>query len=257
MVLSCISFTACGDEEDEYLFEPGGTESGVEDNTGTNDINHEEKEDNTITNGKLKGHEWINLGLPSGLKWATCNVGASTPEEFGDYFAWGETKSKKTYDWSTYLYRKGSDNAINGPTDLTKYCNDSFYGFNDFTDDRITLVNFDDAATVNWGVGWRMPTEKEQTELRTMCTWTWITQKGIKGYNVTGPNGNSIFLPAAGCRFETVLYTADDLPGSNYWSSSLYLDSPECAFCLTLTSKYVDWNLFGRDFGFSVRPVCK
>ena len=144
-------------------------------------LKKEEKKNVTLENG----YEYVDLGLPSGLKWATCNVGAEKPEDFGDYFAWGETTPKKQYDWRTYKYCKGTDRT------LTKYsdCNNGFI-------DKTVLDSESDAATVNWGGLWRMPTDVELTELREQCTWTWTIQNGVNGYNVTGPNGNSIFLPA-------------------------------------------------------------
>ena len=102
------------------------------------------------------GHEYVDLGLPSGIKWATCNVGATTPEEYGDYFAWGETQPKDYYDWSTYKYCNGDEYSI------TKYCTRSTYGTVDI---KTTLELSDDAARVNWGGKWRMPTIEEQKEL--------------------------------------------------------------------------------------------
>ena len=109
--------------------------------------------------GILNGHEWVDLGLPSGTLWAACNVGATTPEGFGDYFAWGETTQKTTYDWNTYKYCMGNYNT------LTKYCSDSSYGYNGFTDTLTMLQVMDDAATVNWGNDWRTPTYDEWIEL--------------------------------------------------------------------------------------------
>ena len=198
--------------------------------------------------GKHKGHEYVDLGLPSGLKWATCNVGANTPEEYGYYFAWGEVEPKTTYDWSTYEY--GTD-----WNQLTKYCNKSDYGKDGFTDNKTVLDPEDDAATANWGGAWRMPTKAEQDELREKCTWTWTTQNGVKGYKVTSKiNGRSIFLPAAGCRIGSSLYCADS--EGYYWSSSLYLESVNYAYFVSFTSNYVSRNRDGRCYGQSVRPVC-
>ena len=112
---------------------------------------------------------YVDLGLPSGLLWATCNVGADNPEDYGDYFAWGETQPKDTYNWSTYQYCNGSYNT------LTKYCSNSSFGYNGFTDDLTTLLPEDDAATANWGSHWRMPTEEEWQELYRNTTNTWTT----------------------------------------------------------------------------------
>ena len=134
-------------------------------------------------------HEYVDLGLPSGTLWATCNVGANVPEQFGDYFAWGETAPKNEYDWSTYLLCNGSENS------LTKYCTDSDYGI---IDNKIELDPEDDAAFVNWGPSWRTPTEDQIRELVQRCNWTWTTVNGVRGSLITGRNGKSIFLPAAG-----------------------------------------------------------
>lgn len=197
--------------------------------------------------GKHKGHEYVDLGLPSGLKWATCNVGATTPEEYGDYFAWGEVEPKETYSWSNYKYGTNYDQ-------LTKYCNNSSYGKDGFTDTKTVLDPEDDAAIANWGGAWRMPTKAEQQELINDCKWTWTTQNGVNGYNVTGPNGNSIFLPAAGYMHEGMLYRA----GSDglYWSSSLSKDSQGFAADVDFDSDFVDWSGYPLFHGLSVRPVC-
>ena len=190
---------------------------------------------------KKQEHEWVDLGLS--VKWATCNVGAEKSEDYGDYFAWGETEPKENYDWTTYKYCKGTNKT------MTKYCNNSSYGNGGFTDTKTVLDPEDDAATANWGGAWRMPTRTEQDELINNCTWTWTTQNGVNGYKVVGPNGNSIFLPAAGYRNGTSL---DDV-GSHgcYWSSSLaFLPCFACRVYGALES------FEGRSFGLSVRPVC-
>ncbi|MBR5532185.1 MAG: T9SS C-terminal target domain-containing protein, partial [Bacteroidales bacterium] len=130
-------------------------------------------------------NEYVDLGLPSGIKWATCNVGANSPEDYGDYFAWGETEPKDYYDWSTYKYCNGSYDI------MTKYFTDSDYGT---VDNKTTLELTDDAAHVNWGGNWRMPTKAEQDELRNTdnCTWEWTTLNGVEGYKVISKkNGNS------------------------------------------------------------------
>jgi hypothetical protein len=190
-------------------------------------------------------HEYVDLGLS--VKWATCNVGATKPEEYGDYFAWGETQPKDYYDWSTYKWCNGSYNT------LTKYNNSSSYGT---VDNKTQLELSDDAARANWGGSWRMPTRAEQDELRENCTWTWTTQNGVNGYKVTSKkNGNSIFLPAAGCRYDSSLYGAGS--SGYYWSSSLYTDDPYYAYDLLFDSVSVDWYGNYRYFGFTVRPVCQ
>lgn len=188
--------------------------------------------------------EAVDLGLS--VKWATCNVGASSPEEYGDYFAWGETQPKDYYDWSTYKWCNGS------VTTLTKYCTNSSYGV---VDNKTVLEPEDDAATANWGGSWRMPTNEELTELREQCTWAWTTQNGINGYKVISKkNGNSIFLPVAGGRYESSLNQA----GSKgfCWSSSLYTDGPHNAWDTDFNSNRVYGYGRHRCKGFSVRPVC-
>ena len=188
-------------------------------------------------------YQAVDLGLS--VKWATMNVGATKPEEYGDYFAWGETEEKEYYEWSTYKWCNGSDDT------MTKYCTDSGYGI---VDNKTVLDPEDDVAHVKWGGTWRMPTLNEQKELLNNCTWEWTTQNGVNGYTVTGPNGNSIFLPAAGCRGGTGV----DFRGSGgyYWSSSLYSNSSDSAYFLYLISGRYYWNSYYRYFGYSVRPVC-
>ena len=188
----------------------------------------------------------IDLGLPSGTKWATCNVGASSPEEFGGYYAWGETEEKDNYSWSTYKWCRGSYDT------QTKYCTDSSYGT---VDNKTTLDPEDDVAHVKWGGTWRMPTLDEQKELLNKCTWNWTTQNGVNGYTVTGPNGNSIFLPAAGYRSGA----GADGRGSYgvCWSSSLGSNRSNSAYYLSFYSGYHDWSYYSRCYGRSVRPVSK
>ena len=197
--------------------------------------------------GTANGHDYVDLGLPSGTKWATCNVGANSPEEYGDYFAWGEIEPKNNYYWSTYKWCNGSS------TTQTKYCTSSSYGT---VDNKTTLDLADDAANANWGGSWRMPTNAEQGELinANYTTWTWTTQKGVKGYKVTSKtNGNSIFLPAAGYRYNSDLYDAGSY--GRYWSSSLDADSSNYAYDLYFNSGRVGSSSSGRSYGLSVRPV--
>lgn len=203
-----------------------GTSGGGQSGSGTH----------TGGNGVLNGHDYVDLGLPSGTLWATCNVGANSPEEYGDYFAWGETTAKETYYLDTYKYYDGSN--------WTKY-----------TDHLTILEASDDAATANWGSGWRMPTYDEMKELKNNCTVTWTIQNGVNGCLFTGSNGNSIFLPAAGCRIDSELNNA----GSRgfYWSGSL--DNIVIVYSLFLDSEYSDNCGMGdcyRFFGQPVRAVC-
>ena len=194
------------------------------------------------------GHEYVDLGLS--VKWATCNVGATKPEEYGDYFAWGETQPKSNYDWSTYKWCNGSYYT------QTKYNTNSSYGT---VDNKTTLDLGDDAARANWGGSWRMPTDAELTELREQCTWTWTTQNGVYGYKVTskksGYTNKSIFLPAAGDRYDRSHGDAGII--GYYWSSSLNTGSPRSAWSVDLYSDYVGRYSYERCYGFSVRPVCQ
>ena len=200
----------------------------------------------TDNNKKEEGHEYVDLGLS--VKWATCNVGASSPEDYGDYFAWGETtgynSGKTNFGWSTYKY--GSGSSI-----LTKYCTDSSEGN---VDSKTTLELSDDAAHANWGGNWRMPTIAEFAELQTKCTWTWTTQNGVKGRKVTGTNGNSIFLPAAGYHDNAYFHGAGTY--GLYWMTSLYNSSSIYAYYLSFDSSFFCRGGGDRIFGVSVRPVC-
>ena len=188
--------------------------------------------------------EWVDLGLS--VKWATMNVGATKLEEYGDYFAWGETKPKTTNNWSTYKFELGTD--YKGP--FSKYVTNSSYGT---VDNKTVLDPEDDAAHVNWGGSWRMPTDAEWTELRTKCTWTWTTQNGVNGRKVTGPNGNSIFLPAAGRRGVSSLFFAGSY--GLFWSSSLNTGNPYRAWYVDFYSDDVGMYDLYRCYGQSVRPV--
>lgn len=191
----------------------------------------------------------VDLGLPSGIKWASCNVGAEKPEDYGSYYAWGEVLPKEHYSGGTYKYANGASDK------LTKYCDDATYGYGDFTDNKTTLEPEDDAAYFNWGGSWRMPTDAEWTELREQCTWTWTTQNGINGYQITSKtNSNSIFLPAAGYRYGTNLGSVGN--SGLYWSSSLYEGYPNYAWCLYFNSDDVRRSYGSRGRGQSVRPVC-
>ena len=194
---------------------------------------------------KLSPEEYVDLGLS--VKWARCNLGATAPEETGDYFAWGEVAPKSCYDWATYeLCKEEKYNLI-------KYCTKSSYGK---ADNLKKLESEDDAATASLGK-LRTPTIEEWQELSRECTWTWTDVNGKKGYLVTGSTGNSIFLPAAGWKESDESQCMDAV--ARYWSSSLDTDSPWKAKALFESNNpllklgcYDD-----RCWGFSIRPVTK
>ena len=206
--------------------------------------------------------EYVDLGLPSGLKWAKCNLGASKPSDYGDYYAWGETAPKADYDWATYKWMQAGKSDwqyitkytfADGKTEGIWYdSSGTFIG-----DNKTVLDAADDAATANLGSPWRMPTDVEIKELRDNCTWTRTTQDGVNGYQVDGPNGNAIFLPAAGYYKGTMRY---ERGSGYYWSSSLYTDlsffaSSEYACGLYFESGgHVGYCSF-RNLGYSIRPV--
>ena len=194
----------------------------------------------------------VDLGLPSGIRWASCNVGATTPEGYGYYFAWGETDSKKDYSWETYKYANVGEFYHHK---FTKYCTDASSGDNGFIDNKIVLEPEDDAATANWGDVWRMPTDAEWTELREQCTWTWTAQNGVNGYQVASKtNGNSIFLPAAGFRDGNAApYVAGNR--GYYESSSLLENSSDDVWIVTFKHEKVERQNNKRNKGLSVRPV--
>ena len=186
----------------------------------------------TTSKTSAASHDYVDLGLS--VKWATCNVGASKPEEYGYHFAWGETTTKDTYDETTYKYYNSSTGYINIGSEIsgTQY----------------------DAATANWGSPWRMPTLDQCKELVEKCNWKWIPYNGVNGQLVTGPNGKSIFLPAAGVRWGGTL----SLGGSRgyYWSGTLCPDNSDHAYYLGFGSGGGIWRNNLRSYGLSVRAVC-
>lgn len=187
----------------------------------------------------------VDLGLPSGVKWATYNVGAVSPEECGGYYAWGETEEKADYSWATYKWCQGTDDT------MSKYCTNGHLGT---FDDKTVLDPEDDVANVKWGGAWRMPTKAEQDELRLECNWEKETLNGVDGYRVTGPNGNSIFLPAASYRYDTDIYERSS--SGDYWSSSLSSEICRDAYYLNFENTSSVWTS-ARYYGRSVRAVCE
>ena len=179
--------------------------------------------------GTENGHEWVDLGLPSGLKWATCNVGAKTPEQCGNYYAWGETKPKEEYNQS---------NSLTYGKDIDDISGNAQY----------------DAATANWGGEWRMPTREEMTELINKCTWEWTKQSGVRGYKVTGPNGNSIFLPAVGYFYGTT-FNSGSCGYSCYWSYTPSSNTNDAYYLRFDSGGSLYTSNGNRYYGYSVRPV--
>ncbi len=176
--------------------------------------------------GSINGHEYVDLGLS--IKWATCNVGASSPSDYGNYYAWGETSTKSSYtDENSVTFKKTMGSIAGNPT----------Y----------------DVARVSWGSPWRLPTKEEIDELVSKCKREWTTQERHNGYIITGPNGNSIFLPAAGWCYGTSLFDASEDGG--YWSATPNEDDSDSAYCLGFDNgaffEYRDSHRHGQ----SVRPV--
>ncbi len=195
-------------------------------------------------------HEYVDLGLPSGTLWATMNIGANAPEEYGNYYAWGETEPKERYAWDNYKWNNG--NRFNK---LTKYCNNSSYGFEGFTDGLTELEPEDDAATVNWGQEWRMPTDAQLNELLTQCNWLWTTSNGVNGYLLTSKtNGATMFLPAAGYFFSNQIYSTGTI--AYYWSRLVNPSKCYNAYYIWFHqtgNKGVEYG--DRDSGYTVRAV--
>ena len=249
---------ACGDDEDDEPFDNPNTEQndnggGGSQNGGTapTDSIMLPADEPVLPNDSTLGggdspivsdsieneyHEAVDLGLS--VKWATCNVGASSPEEYGDYFAWGETTTKSSYD---------EDNSTTYGLSTSTLQSRGIIG----SDGNLTAAY--DAATANWGGSWRMPTLDEMEELLNKCTWTWTTQNGVNGQLVTGPNGNSIFLPAAGYRDGTNF--VDRGSRGYYWSATLYENDSNRAYDILFNDGYHFWGYYGRYFGHGVRSV--
>lgn len=188
------------------------------------------------TINRQQTHQAIDLGLPSGTKWANCNVGANKPEEYGDYYAWGETTTKKEYTKENYRYYKNWEYVNIG--------------------DDISGTQYD-VAHVKWGGKWQMPTQEQIKELFDNCKYEWTTLNGVKGEKFTGPNGNSIFLPAAGYRWNGYLLIVGSW--GYYWSSTQDPGYSDYAYYLFFCSGNADWGYYYPDryYGRSVRPVVR
>lgn len=216
----------------------GGCNKLVDPNNGGNGNENE-----------INGHEYVDLGLPSGILWAACNVGADTPEDYGDYFAWGETEPKERYDWKSYRY----GNFRHDRYELNKYCTDLWYGLDGFVDSLSLLEAADDVAKANWGGGWRTPTIEEWEELFLNTTGVWSSLNGVKGWLVTSSNGKELFLPAAGYYWDDVFNADLGL----YWSASVNKEFPYRAwgFHFNCDSSHLCGSS-DRNRGQSVRAVC-
>ena len=221
----CVGLVSCNKDDDKNST-AGGNGSGT---------------------GMSTTDDWVDLGLPSGLLWATRNIGASSPEGYGDYFSWGDTQPKSDYGWGNYRYANG------GHCELTKYCSNSYFGYNDFSDDLTLLLPEDDAATANWGDSWRTPTKDEWQELLDNTTSTWFTLNGVSGRLFTASNGNNLFLPAAG----SVASSQPDDVGweAYYWSASLDVDAPYNAWIFSFYGNGQSIDRDTRHTGESVRAV--
>ena len=233
----CAGFASCGGDDPDEPKSPATENANVGSSNGDDNGNGgENNSDNSGNKGGTIGlvgtvADAIDLGLPSGTLWANWNVGATKPEEYGSYYAWGETEEKETYTQDNYKHYNSTYINIGADISGTKY----------------------DVAHVMWGDGWHMPTKAQIQELIDKCTWTWITYNdSVYGYKVTGPNGNRIFLPAAGYRFGTSL----GLAGSYglYWSGALSYSS-YYAYVLYFSSGDHGVNYNYRYHGQSVRPV--
>lgn len=199
----------------------GISDSSAGGSTGSSSSENEEKRD-------LRGHKWVDLGLPGGVLWAACNIGALRPEDPGDYFGWGETRTKDEYH---------SANSMTWDRQIGEISRDRKY----------------DAARANWGGSWRLPTRTEMEELINNCSWTWTRTEGVAGYTVTGPNGNSIFMPASGYRYgSSLLYEGTD---GDYWTATPNEQIPIDACRLVFAESGHDVGWIGREFAFPIRAV--
>lgn len=259
MGIWCVTMTSCGGD-DPAPTQQTGNDDKEEGNGTTDNSDNPNKPDETVK------YQYVDLGLPSGTLWATFNVGATKPEESGDYFAWGETASdgkiykgdddqiiKNYFDWPSYKYCNGGESDF----ELTKYCQDKFYGYRGFTDGKTELDLADDVAYNKWGMGWRMPSSSQMEELidGSYTTLEWTVLNHVAGLKITGKkNGNSIFLPAAGHR--VIFKLADKDTVCHYWARSLYTNQPSFAFNLVFGSDggHADY-ITRRCYGLSVRPV--
>ena len=275
MSLSLVAFVSCSDDKDSPSnIDNTQTDNGSKGNSTSGDGGDSNDNVSVIPfskSGTEDGHDYVDLGLPSGTKWATCNVGAATPQDYGNYYAWGETTTMEIGGWGSYKYGSGQEQ-------LTKYCDVSRYGKDGFTDSKTTLDLEDDAAYVNWGGKWRMPTQAQINELFNECYWVWTenyNNSNVKGcivYKAKISNDKNkwnnknypssyilsdahIFLPAAGYRGSGGLYSAGS--DGKYWATGLIRTLPYYAtqFIFNSDHRYNDRCDKSRCAGLSVRAV--
>ena len=195
-------------------------------------------------NAPVTSHEYVDLGLPSGTLWATMNIGATAPEEYGDYFAWGEVTPKESYTWTTYKWCNGNWDS------MTKYGVKSSFGV---VDNKTELDPEDDAATMNWGSEWCMPTRAQQDELRNNCTSEWTTINGVNGCLLTSNiNSATLFLPAAGYQWGTTIFKEGT--DGMCWSRDLNPNGSG-SFSMYFSSGTMGTSNYSRGYGQSVRAV--
>lgn len=190
--------------------------------------------------GTDNGHDWVDLGLPSGIKWATKNVGATVPEENGDYFSWGETEPKIVY---------ADTNCITYPKDFSSMLRERM------VDADGNLTKEYDAASVNWGEPWRTPTDNEYKELVENCKWEFTELNGANGYLATGPNGQSIFIIAAGYRLGAPPYQVGEFGFGDYWSATAVKELNRVSCCFGYSPKSFGRRCYARYRGRTIRPV--
>lgn len=232
----CIAVAALSGIALVMLLSDGSIVSKAVDNSSN--IANTRKKKGASLYGTINGHEWIDLGLPSGVLWATCNVGASSPEEYGDHYAWGETETKSEYSENTCLTHKKSFDELfsSGVVDASG-----------------NLTKKHDVASLSWGEPWRMPTDAEYRELIELCDWEFVSYKGVNGYQITGPNKSTIFIPAAGYCLGNELACDGEL--GDYWSSTLIKEQTMVACSLGYSPKTYGRRCYGRYRGRSIRPV--
>ncbi|MDE6695527.1 MAG: fibrobacter succinogenes major paralogous domain-containing protein [Muribaculaceae bacterium] len=190
--------------------------------------------------GSTNGHDWVDLGLPSGIKWATKNVGATNPEENGDYFSWGETEPKIVY---------ADTNCITYPKDFSSMLRERI------VDADGNLTKEHDAASINWGKEWRTPTDDEFKELVENCKWEFTELNGATGFQATGPNGKSIFIIAAGYRLGAPPYQMGEYGFGDYWSATAVKELNRVSCCFGYSPKTYGRRCYARYRGRTIRPV--